>query len=153
MNLLLVDGNNLLYRAYHAFPKELTGPKGEPINAVYGFARILLTSIKTLKPDCVAVCFDLKGPTFRHTQYDGYKAQREAMPEDLAAQIDRIHEIVEKLEFALYAQEGFEADDIIGTLARQAAHQGATVTILTGDKDMLQLVTCLLYTSDAADDM
>lgn len=141
--LLLVDGNALLYRAYHAFPKELTTPDGEYIGTVYGFTRILLSTLKTLKPYSVAVCFDLPGPTFRHTAYAQYKATRQKMPDDLAGQIERTHEIVEHLEFPIYTSEGFEADDVIGTLARQAVEQDSMqrVIILTGDQDIIQLVT------------
>lgn len=141
--LLLVDGNALLYRAYHAFPKELTTSTGETIGAVYGFTRILLSTLKTLKPTSVAVCFDLKGPTFRHKQFEAYKGTRQKMPDDLASQIARTHEIVEKLEFPIYTAEGFEADDVIGTIAGQATkHDKETeVVILTGDQDILQLVT------------
>lgn len=140
--LLLVDGNALLYRAYFAFPKELTTPKGELIGAVYGFTRILLGSIKTLKPDALAVSFDLRGPTFRHKQYAAYKATRQKMPDELASQIKRTHELVEHLECPIYTLEGFEADDLIGTLATQAAEldPNNTVVILTGDQDILQLV-------------
>jgi DNA polymerase I-like protein with 3'-5' exonuclease and polymerase domains/5'-3' exonuclease len=141
--LLLVDGNALLYRAYHAFPKELSTPTGEPIGAVFGFTRILLTTLKSVKPTCVAVCFDLKGPTFRHLAYSEYKATRQKMPEDLAGQIERTHQIVEFLEIPIYTAETYEADDVIGTLARQAAggEDPCQVIILTGDQDMIQLVT------------
>lgn len=139
--LLLVDGNALLYRAYHAFPKELTDPHGNPIGAVYGFSRVLLSTLKTLKPTCVAVCFDLSGPTFRHKKYPEYKANRSKMPEDLAMQIERTHQVVEYLEFPIYTAEAYEADDVIGTLARQVVENGDTeVTILTGDQDILQLI-------------
>ncbi len=141
--LLLVDGNALLYRAYHAFPKELTTPDGEVIGAAFGFTRILLSTIKTLKPGNIAVCFDLKGPTFRHKLSDQYKATRQKMPDDLASQIARTHEIVEHLEFPIYTAEGYEADDVIGTIAVQATehHKDTEVIVLTGDQDILQLVT------------
>jgi DNA polymerase-1 len=141
--LLLVDGNALFYRAYHAFPKELTTPKGEPINAVFGFARIFFGAIKTLKPTHVALAFDLKGPTFRHLQYDQYKATRSAMPEDLAVQSPRVQEIAKRLEAPVYTAETFEADDVIGTIARQmeASNPDIQVIILSSDQDLLQLVT------------
>jgi len=137
--LLLVDGNALLYRSYFAFPKELTTPTGELIGAVYGFARVLMAAIKTLKPECVAVAFDLSGPTFRHKQYEAYKATRQKMPEELSGQIDRVHQMVEAMEVPIYTAEDFEADDVIGTLARQADGT-AKVVILTGDQDIIQLV-------------
>jgi DNA polymerase I-like protein with 3'-5' exonuclease and polymerase domains/5'-3' exonuclease len=141
--LLLVDGNALFYRAFHAFPLSLTAPDGELINAVYGFTRILLSSIKSLKPTCLAVCFDMKGPTFRHAQYAEYKGTRQKMPEELAAQSDRLRQVVEYLEVPIYQAETFEADDVIGTLAKQAAaqHPDLQVVILTGDQDLMQLVT------------
>jgi len=136
--LLLVDGNALLYRAYHAFPQTLTTSKGDPIGATYGFTRILLSTVKQLKPDCVAVCFDPRGGTFRDALYDQYKANRSAMPEDLASQIERTHQVVEYLEYPIYMAPGFEADDAIGTLAQQT---DSKVIILTGDQDIIQLVT------------
>ncbi|MEI6477528.1 MAG: DNA polymerase [bacterium] len=141
--LLVVDGNGLLYRAYHAFPKELSTPSGEIVGAVYGFTRILLSTIKTLKPYSVAVAFDLKGGTFRNELAPSYKATRQKMPEDLAGQIERTHEIVEKLEFPIYTAVNYEADDVIGTIALQASteHPDIEVVILTGDQDILQLVT------------
>ena len=141
-SVLLVDGNGLLYRAYHAFPKELTTSTGEPIGAVYGFTRILLSTLKTLKPSYIAVCFDLKGPTFRHEAYHLYKATRAKMPEDLASQIERMYQIVEYLEFPIYTAPTYEADDVIGTLSVQITEQqaGCNVVILTGDQDILQLV-------------
>ncbi len=140
--LLIVDGNGLFYRAYHAFPKDLTTPKGEYIGAVYGFTRIFLSTIKTLKPTHVAVAFDLKGDTFRHTQYPLYKATRDKMPEDLAAQIPRMWEIAQKMEAPIYSAETFEADDCIGTVAAQVVKNDpdTRVVILSGDQDLIQLV-------------
>jgi len=140
--LLLIDGNALLYRAYHAFPKELTTSEGKPIGAVYGFTRILLNTISDLHPEQVAVCFDLSGPTFRHEQMEVYKANRQAMPEDLAAQVETAHDVVKHLELPIYALERFEADDCIATITRQAieADDELEVLILSGDMDLLQLV-------------
>ena len=141
-NLLLVDGNALFYRAYFAFPKELTTPDGQPSGASFGFTRILLAAIRNLKPTHVMVCFDTKGGTFRDALYDGYKATRAAMPDDLLSQVPAIWELVDTLEAPRYTLEGFEADDLIGTLARQAeTHPDLQVTILSGDQDLLQLVT------------
>ena len=139
--LLLIDGNGVFYRAYHAFPKDMTSPDGQPSGAIYGFARILLNSIKTLNPDCTAVCFDMKGSTHRQALFADYKATRSRMPEDLAAQTSRMREIVEYMELPIYRAEGFEADDVIGTLATQAMADPQTkVIILTGDQDLIQLV-------------
>ena len=140
--LLLVDGNALIYRAYHAFPKELTTKAGDPIGAVYGFTRILLSTISDLKPEQVAVSFDIRGGTFRHAQFANYKANRESMPEDLAAQMDTAHKVVEHLELPIYAVQGYEADDCIATIARQATESDPEqkVIVLSGDMDLLQMV-------------
>ncbi len=143
---MLIDGHALAYRAYHAFPP-LTSPQGELVNAVYGFSRILLTVLRDLEPKYLACCFDLPAPTFRHTQYTAYKAQREEMPKDLQTQIERIKTVVEAMSIPLFAVEGYEADDVIGTLATRAvdhASQGSEhkdVLIVTGDRDAYQLVT------------
>lgn len=144
--LMLVDGHALAYRAYHAFPP-LTTHEGELVNAVYGFTRILLTVLRDLKCDHICVCFDLPKPTFRHEKFASYKAQRKEMPTDLQTQIDRIKEVVTTLNIPSYAVEGYEADDVIGTIANQAIagkldHEAVgTVFIVTGDRDAFQLVT------------
>lgn len=144
--LMLVDGHALAYRAYHAFPP-LTTSSGELVNAVYGFSRILLTVLRDLKCDHICVSFDLPKPTFRHEKYTGYKAQREEMPTDLRSQIERIKEIVATLNIPAYAVEGYEADDVIGTIANQAIAgqldhtRLEKVYIVTGDRDAFQLVT------------
>lgn len=141
--LLLVDGNALVYRAYHAFPKELTAPDGSPTGATFGFCRILFAAIKTLRPTHLAVAFDLSGPTFRHEKYAGYKATRAEMPDDLRAQIPLVHQIVETMEAPIFAQESFEADDMIGTISRlvEKDHKEVQVVILSSDQDLIQLVT------------
>lgn len=136
--LVLIDGHAILHRAYHAFPKTLTTRKGELVNAVYGFSRILLTVLKDLKPNYAAVTFDLPKPTFRHKEYLGYQVQRPEMDKELAGQIKRVYQIVEALNMPIFAVEGFEADDVIGTLANQAKVD--EVIIVTGDKDIMQLV-------------
>lgn len=140
--LMLIDGHALAYRAYHAFPP-LTTSSGELVNAVYGFSRILLTVLRDLHCEYIAVSFDLPKPTFRHTKFASYKAQREEMPADLQTQIERIKTVVTTLNMPTYALEGFEADDVIGTIARQAIAEGKVekVIIVTGDRDAFQLVT------------
>lgn len=142
--LMLIDGHALAYRAYHAFPP-LTTSSGELVNAVYGFSRILLTVLRDLEPQYLACCFDLPKPTFRHTQYTGYKAQREEMPVDLQTQIERIKEVVLALNVPTFAVEGYEADDVIGTLAMKGTDgrddEVDKVLIVTGDRDAFQLVT------------
>lgn len=141
--LILIDGNSLLHRAYHAFPP-LSTPKGELINAVYGFSSMLLTILEKLSPTHVAVAWDVKGPTFRKIEYTEYKANRGPMDEDLASQIERTKQIVEVLNIPQFGIEGYEGDDIIGTLARQATDEkkerDTQVVIVTGDRDALQLI-------------
>lgn len=137
--LILVDGNALIHRAYHALPP-LTTKKGELVNAVYGFSTLLLKAIHDLKPDYAVVAFDLAGPTFRHETYKEYKATRVKQPDDLYQQFDRVKEIVRALNIPIFEIKGFEADDVIGTLSCQATKQALETIIVTGDMDTLQLV-------------
>jgi DNA polymerase I len=141
--LILIDGNSLLHRAYHAFPP-LTTAKGELINAVYGFSSMLLTILDKLGPTHVAVAWDVKGPTFRKIEYVEYKANRGPMDEDLATQIERTKEVVSVLNIPQFGIEGYEGDDIIGTLARVATDEkkekDTQVVIVTADRDALQLI-------------
>lgn len=140
---ILIDGNSLLHRAYHAYPT-LTTPKGELINAVYGFSAMLLTILEKLAPTHVAVAWDVKGPTFRKVEYAEYKANRGPMDDDLVSQIDRTKQVVETLNIPQFGIEGYEGDDIIGTLSRLATDEDdekdTQVVIVTGDKDSLQLI-------------
>jgi DNA polymerase-1 len=137
--LFLIDGSNQMYRAYHAI-RGLTGPDGKSTNAVYGFVTMLRKLITDHKPTYIAASFDLPGGTFRTQLSSDYKATRSAMPGDLAEQIPWVHEACEALGVPVYTAEGFEADDVIGTLAKKAADQGFRVAIVTGDKDFFQLV-------------
>lgn len=137
--LVLVDGNALVHRAFHAIGPLMTS-RGELVNATFGFASMLLTSLQMIKPDCVAVAFDMAAPTFRKVQFDAYKAHRPGMPGELAGQLPRVRQIVEVLGIPIYETTGFEADDVLGTLSVQAVEQGLDVTIVTGDLDALQLV-------------
>lgn len=140
---LLVDGHAVIYRAYHAYP-DLTDPNGMLVNAVYGFTRILLTAIRDREPEYLAVAFDHKDPTFRHDSFKDYKAHREAMPDDLIPQIEVIKRVVTALNIPQFELAGYEADDLVGTLSAQAEEQTSediTSLIVTGDKDLLQLVT------------
>lgn len=141
--LVLIDGNALIHRAYHALPP-LTTKKGEVVNAVYGFTLTLLSVLEKFKPEYIAASFDLAGPTFRHEQFADYKATRVKGPDDLYAQIPRVKELTRAFNIPIYEQEGFEADDCVGTLARQAEKEGVEVIIVTGDNDALQLVTPLV---------
>jgi DNA polymerase-1 len=137
--LLLVDGSSYLYRAFHALP-DLRSPDGEPTGALYGIIN-MLRRLRHDYPASYAACvFDAKGKTFRDDLYQDYKATRAAMPEDLVKQVEPIHEAVRILGWPILTVEGVEADDVIGTLARQAAAQGINTVVSTGDKDMAQLV-------------
>lgn len=138
--LLLIDAHALIYRAYFAFP-ELTTPEGILANAVFGFTKAVLTAIRDYEPRYLAVAFDHPQPTHRHLQYDQYKAHREKMPDDLIPQIAMIKQVVEVLRFPKFEVAGWEADDLIGTLAAQVADPEVMSVIVTGDKDTFQLVT------------
>ncbi len=138
--LILIDGNAIIHRAFHGLPPFKTS-KGELVNAVYGFSSILLTLLNKEQPDYIAVAFDLKAPTFRHLEYKEYKATRVKAPDELYAQIPRIREIVKAFRIPVYEKEGFEADDVLGTLAKQAELKDVITYIVTGDLDTLQLVT------------
>lgn len=138
--LILIDGNAILHRAYHALPP-LTAPDGSVVNAVYGFGTMLLRLIGDLKPTHVAVAFDRPKPTFRKELFAGYQAKRPKMDEELADQIPKVHALVSGFGIPIFEKDGFEADDIIGTLAKHAKKDGIDqVVIVTGDRDMLQLV-------------
>ena len=140
--LMLLDGNGLIYRGYYALIETpLTTSKGELVNAVFGFTNIVLRAIQDVKPDAVAIAFDLGKPTFRHERYLEYKATRQRMPDELRDQFPKVREVVAALGFPVYEREGFEADDVIATLVGQAEAAGLETTIVTGDLDMLQLVT------------
>jgi DNA polymerase-1 len=139
--LILIDGNAIMHRAFHALPP-LTTKKGELVNAVYGFTSTLLSVIEKFHPEYLAVTFDLKGPTFRHEAFKEYKATRTAAPDEFYAQIPRVKEMVRAFNIPIFELQGFEADDVIGTLAKQAENLGGVeVVIATGDLDTLQLIT------------
>ncbi|MDQ4430973.1 DNA polymerase I [Yokenella regensburgei] len=138
--LILVDGSSYLYRAYHAFPP-LTNGAGEPTGAMYGVLNMLRSLILQYQPSHAAVVFDAKGKTFRDELFEDYKSHRPPMPDDLRAQIEPLHAMVKAMGLPLMAVSGVEADDVIGTLAREAEKAGRPVLISTGDKDMAQLVT------------
>ncbi len=138
--LYLIDGSAYIYRAFFALPA-LNNSQGLQTNAILGFTTMLLKIIRERKPDGLVVAFDEKGPTLRHTEFKAYKAQRPPMPEDMSAQIPYIHRVVDALNIPAVRQAGYEADDLIGTLAHQAEQAGFDVVIVTGDKDMFQLLT------------
>ncbi|HUU55569.1 MAG TPA: DNA polymerase I [Armatimonadota bacterium] len=139
-DLVLIDGNSLLYRAFFALPP-LTNAEGEVTNAAYGFTTMLLKVLDEEQPDMIAVAFDLPGPTFRHEIFEDYKATRRAMPDELGPQFDMAREILDAMHIPAFGMERYEADDVIGTLAAQAERGGTRVLIVTGDLDELQLVS------------
>lgn len=139
--LILIDGHAMIHRAYHAVPETLATRKGEVVNAIFGFTSLLIKALNEIHPDYIAVTFDLPTPTFRHQHYAPYKAHRPALPENMRPQFGRIREVVEAFGIPIYEKDGYEADDVLGTLSRQATLLGVDTIILTGDMDTLQLVT------------
>lgn len=137
--LFLIDGHSFIYRAFFAIP-HLSNSKGEPTNAVYGFWTMIQKIIEKEKPDALVMCFDKGEPTFRHEKFEGYKADRPEMHEDLVAQLPVIRELVEVHHIPIFEKEGYEADDLLGTLAKKAEAKGYDVFIATSDKDAMQLV-------------
>ncbi|MBF0123480.1 MAG: DNA polymerase I, partial [Candidatus Omnitrophica bacterium] len=138
--IFLIDAHALCYRAFYAV-KELKNSKGQPTNAVFGFLNILRKLLKDHAPEYMAVCFDVGKRTKRQERYAEYKIQRPSMPEDLASQIPFIKEIIEGYRIPIFEKEGYEADDVIATLARRFKGQGREVVIVSDDKDMYQLIT------------
>ena len=140
--LMLLDGNGLIYRGYFALIEQpLTTSKGELVSAVFGFTNIVLRAYQDVGPTHVAVAFDLPAPTFRHERFAEYKATRTRMPDEMREQIPKVRRVVAALGIPIYEMAGFEADDVIATLVGQAEAGGLDTTILTGDLDMLQLVS------------
>ena len=145
-HLVLIDGNAVLHRAYHALPP-LTDKEGNETHAIYGFLSMLLKIVADLKPTHLIVCFDRPEPTFRKSMYVGYQAHRPKMDDSLATQLNRTKEVVAAMNIPIYEIAGYEADDVIGTLAKQADNRQSTINnqqfltiIITGDRDILQLV-------------
>jgi len=139
--LVLFDGNALVHRAFHALPPLTVSKTGEMVSAVYGFALMLLKAINELKPSHCVVAFDMKAPTFRHQLFDQYKAHRPATPDELVNQLGRVREVVTAFRIPIFELEGYEADDVLGALSRQASEQGIESVIVTGDADTMQLVS------------
>lgn len=146
--LLLIDGNAILHRAYHAYPPNFTDKDGNPTNAIYGFYAMLLKLMQDVKPEYLAIAFDRGAPTFRMQLYAGYHANRPRMSDDLSPQVSRLQASLEEVGIPLYGIEGYEADDILGTLAELAKNkklmkdkkEDIETIIVTGDRDLLQLV-------------
>src|SRR5437879_7073946 len=137
--LVLIDSHAIIHRAFHAVP-ELSTRSGEPVNATFGFTSMLMKALSEEKPDYIAMTFDRPSPTFRHHHYAEYKAQRPTLPDNMRPQFKRIHNMVEAFGIPIYEKDGYEADDVLGTLAVQAVQQGVETIIYTGDMDTLQLV-------------
>lgn len=151
--LVIIDSHALLHRAYHALPKDSLTQRGKPINAVYGFFSMLLSAVETLEPEYLITCFDAPGPTFRHEKFIGYQAHRPKMENELKSQVDLTRETVSQAGIPMKMIEGYEADDLAGTIAKkiqssniQKLKKNGQTIIVTGDKDLMQLVddqTCL----------
>ncbi len=140
--LILLDGHAMVYRAFYAIQNPMTvRTTGEEVRGVYGFLNTFLRNLSDLEPTHCAIAFDLSGPTFRHAQYDEYKAQRPPMPPELRQQVERVREIMGAFRIPVFEEEGYEADDVLGTLCRKAEEQGVDTIVLTGDTDELQLVS------------
>lgn len=137
--LYVLDAHSMIFQVYHAIP-EMTGPAGQPTNAVFGFTRDILNLLRDRKPDYLICAFDLPGPTVRHELYPEYKAQRAEMPDDLRPQIEMIREVLDAFGIPVLEMEGYEADDVIATVATAAVDEGLEVSIVSGDKDVRQLL-------------
>ena len=140
MKLMVLDGNSIVNRAFYGI-RLLSTQDGLYTNAVYGFLTILQRLVDEEQPDALCVTFDLKAPTFRHLAYDGYKATRHGMPEELAMQMPVLKEVLDAMNIPRYQLEGWEADDLLGTISRKCEAAGWECAIVTGDKDSLQLIT------------
>ena len=138
--ILLIDGHSILNRAFYGLP-DLTNSEGRHTGAVYGFLNILFRILDEEKPKYLTVAFDLHEPTFRHKMYDAYKGTRKPMPEELREQVPLIKEVLTAMGIKIVSKPGFEADDLLGTLAVRSEKKGMDVTILSGDRDLLQLAT------------
>ena len=140
MRFMLIDGNSLAYRAFHALPTDLVTASGQVTNAVFGFTSMFINLVRDHKPDAIAVAFDRPEPTFRHLRDPGYKANRDAAPDILRQQLGLVRQVVDTLGVTAIELAGVEADDIIATLATMAKNRGDDVMIVTGDRDSYQLV-------------
>jgi len=141
--LIIIDANSVIHRAFHALPP-LTNKKGEPTGAVYGFLLALFKAIKDFQPDFIAICFDVHAPTFRHKQFKEYKAKRPPAPQELYSQIPKVKNVLTAFKISVFEKEGFEADDLIGTIAKLASDKKSAseleIVVLSGDRDSLQLI-------------
>ncbi|MBI5643897.1 MAG: DNA polymerase I [Deltaproteobacteria bacterium] len=146
--VFIIDGSSVIYRAFHAIPPTLTNSKGLPTNAIYGFLQSLRKILTDFKPGYIGIAFDVKGPSFRHELFTGYKAERKPMPDLLSIQIPYIKRVVEAFNIPVLEKQSFEADDIIATVVKKLEGMGARIALITGDKDMYQLVDENTYILD-----
>ena len=149
--IVLLDGHSILNRAFYGVP-DLSNAEGLHTNAVYGFLNILFKILDEEQPQYLAVAFDLHAPTFRHKMYDQYKGTRKPMPQELREQVPVIQEVLAAMDIEIVTKEGYEADDILGTLGRKCEEEGMEVTIVSGDRDLLQLATDHILIRKACDD-
>lgn len=140
-HLVIIDGHHLLYRAYWAIPRTMRNKKGEQVNTAFGFTSMLINILKTEQPDALLFCFDADEQTFRHKEYDGYKAGRAATPDDFYPQVPHVLRVLDAWGLKRVEGGGFEADDYACAYAKAAEKQGGRVTIISGDRDLLQLVS------------
>ena len=138
--LVLIDGHSILNRAFYGVP-ELTNAEGLHTNAVYGFLNILFKLLEDEKPDYLAVAFDMHAPTFRHKIFAEYKGTRKGMPDELREQVPVMKEVLKAMNVVIMEKEGLEADDILGTLAKKAQRDGLEVSLVSGDRDLLQIAS------------
>ena len=138
--LILIDGHSILNRAFYGVP-DLTNAEGIHTNALYGFLNIMFRFIDEEKPDYITVAFDLSAPTFRHKEYAAYKGTRKPMPQELHEQVPVMKEVLTAMGVPILTKAGYEADDILGTIAKRCAAEGVEVSIVSGDRDLLQQVT------------
>jgi DNA polymerase-1 len=139
-HLVIIDGHHLLYRAYWAIPRTMRNKKGEQVNTAFGFTSMLINILRTEQPDALLFCFDADEQTFRHKEYEGYKAGRAATPDDFYPQVPHVLRVIDSLGLKRVEGGGFEADDFACAYAKAAERQGSKVTIISGDRDLLQLV-------------
>ncbi len=139
--LMLIDGNSLTYRAFHALPPDLATASGQQTNAVFGFTSMLINLVRDHQPDGLAVAFDRPEPTFRHERVETYKANRDKAPDTLREQMGLVRQVLDVLGITTLELSGYEADDIIATLSTRASAAGDAVLVVTGDRDSLQLVS------------
>ena len=137
--LMIIDGNALIHRSFHALPPTMTTKSGEMVNAVYGFASVMLKAIRELRPEYVVLTLDKKGPTFRHKKFKEYKAKRIKAPDELYAQIPKVKKLARAFNIPIFEQDGYEADDLIGTIVNKV-NKDIEKIIITGDIDLFQLI-------------